>query len=293
METHTSLLSITGFFKAEAAQEGAMRVLYMQASDESTDLQGERLLAKSLQDSSEHFLRYGNIDLDHRSILPPRVPNESTYLWEIGHPVDVSFVNDRTLVKAVLYSGDGPMAQNANMVWDSLTNVAPPVRWYPSVGGAVLPGGKETAIDPVTKAKVSLIKSVRWSNIGLSRTPVNVSVPSVSVIGADVFAKCLTLDGHFDLAKALEAGTGTDMSALTGGAALAWQSLDPHVQATLPAYSDVREALARHVRANPGGSLSLASLTAEVVRVFGVPADPAESLVRKFLINLKSSRRNP
>ena len=185
------------------------------------------------------------------------------------------------------------MAQNANMVWDSLTNVAPPVRWYPSVGGAVLPGGKETAIDPVTKAKVSLIKSVRWSNIGLSRTPVNVSVPSVSVIGADVFAKCLTLDGHFDLAKALEAGTGTDMSALTGGAALAWQSLDPHVQATLPAYSDVREALARHVRANPGGSLSLASLTAEVVRVFGVPADPAESLVRKFLINLKSSRRNP
>lgn len=284
--------SAPGLFKSVAVQEGAQRILYMQASDESVDLHGEKMLAKSLQGSADYFLKYGNIDLNHRSILPPRHPNEVTELWEIGKPLEVSVVNDRTLVKAAIYSGDGPGANNANIFWDFLTNVNPAVPWYPSVGGSVLPGGKTVEIDPVTKDKVTLISSVRWSNIGLSRTPVNTSVPAVSVFGSETFAKCLTADGHFDLSKALEAGTGTDSATLTGGAALGTQSLDSHIQATLPAYEDVQEALAKHIRSRSGGTVSLLSLTRLVEALFDVPEADAAQLARHFLVRLDSSRRN-
>lgn len=225
-------LSLTGLLKARPAEEGRERVLYFEASNESPDLQNERVLAKSLEDSAEHFLRYGNLDIDHRTLLPPRIPGENPMLWEIGQPVDARIDGGSTFVKAILYQGDGPTAQNANYVWDSLTRQSPPARWYPSVGGQIL--GRDTEVDPLTKAKVNLITKVRWTNIGLSRTPVNQAVSTVATVPVGVFAKCCTAAGCFDLGKALEAGYGTDAASLTGGGALRKQSLDGAPQAQLP-----------------------------------------------------------
>jgi hypothetical protein len=180
-------LFVSGLFKARPAEEAGERVLYMEASNEHVDLQGERVLAKSLRESSDHFLAYGNLDLDHRTLLPPRGAGDNPYLWEIGRPVEVTSDADRTMVKAVLYKGDGRVAENANMVWESMVGISPPARWYPSVGGQILERG--TAQDPLTKADVRVVKRVRWTNIGLSRTPVNQALPPVSTIPAEVFVE--------------------------------------------------------------------------------------------------------
>ncbi|MCK7579889.1 MAG: hypothetical protein MZV65_32130 [Chromatiales bacterium] len=92
------------------------------------------MLAKSLAESADHFLRYGNLDLDHRTLIAPRGPGDNPYLWEIGRPVDARIDGSATFVKAVLYQGDGPMAENASTVWASLTRINP--------AGALVPIGR-------------------------------------------------------------------------------------------------------------------------------------------------------
>jgi hypothetical protein len=285
-----SYISLSGLFKARPSQEGSDRVLYMEASNERVDLQGEKVLAKSLQDSSEHFLRYGNIDLDHRTLLAPAQAGDNPYRWEIGHPVAVSSEGGRTLVKALLYQGEGPMAENANLVWESLTRLSPPARWYPSVGGQVLERGTET--DPLTKAAVPVIRRVRWTNIGLSRTPVNSAVSPVSTIPVEVFAKCLTAEGCLDLTKALEAGYGTDSAALSGGGALRVQSLDSKPQATLPggvSYLNAREALARWARCTTHPR----ALAERLTHRFSLSPDEAARWVERFLRDLSAHQATP
>lgn len=275
-------LSLSGLFlKASPAEEAGKRVLYMVASSEATDLQGERVLAQSLQDSSEHFLKFGNLDLDHRTMLPPRVQGENPYLWEIGRPVDVQFNGQDTLVKAEIYQGEADFAKNANMVWESLTQVSPPARWYPSVGGQILERG--TDLDPVTGDKISLVKRVRWTNIGLSRTPVNNALPSVSTVPVEQF--CKSWNGAGFVCKALEAGCGTDSVTLTGGGALRRQSLEPQVQD----YLSIRNGLAEAVQKRRVHA-SVSALTAYAVEQLGLPEARAVKWVGRFLRDLQHHR---
>jgi hypothetical protein len=282
MNTPTDYLVVSGLFKARPVEELGERFLYMEASNEHLDLQGERVLAKSLQASSDYFLRYGVIDLDHRTMRGAAAVGDNPYLWAIGQPIDVTGDDTRTLVKAQLYRGDSPVAANANMVWESMTKVSPPAVWYPSVAGHVPSGGRQ--VDPITKAMT--VTSVLWSGIGLSRTPVNPVVPPAALFEAAVFAKCL-LGGA--LGKAIEAGGGTDLSTLTGGAAVRVQSIDPALQAMIQPpvdddYRPMREALARYLRG--GGAPQRAALAAHVVDTFHLSPDEADGWVERFLRDL-------
>lgn len=278
--SETEYLSISGLLKATPSEEGGERLLYIEASNESRDIQGERVLAKSLADSADTFLRYGNIDLDHRTLLPPRGSGDNPYEWEIGKPLEATFEDGRTFVKASLYQGLGVMAERAGMVWDSLTKMSPPKRWYPSIGGQVLE--RNPSIDPLTKSRVNLITRVRWSNIGLSQSPVNLAVPPVATMPIEVFAKCCTAAG-LDLSKALEAGYGTDSAVLSGGGSLRTQSLDPHVQSTLPIdYPRVRDLLASRLQPRALADYLIAEL--------GISADLASDYARAFLRDLLTAR---
>jgi hypothetical protein len=283
-----SYLCISGLLKARPAEEAGQRYLYMEASNEALDLQGEKVLAKSLADSAAHFLRYGNLDLDHRTLLPPR-PGENPYLWEIGYPVDAQISDDgRTFVKAVLYAGEGEVARNANLVWDSLTGTHPPARWYPSVGGQILERAQD--INPLTKAATTLITKVRWTNIGLSRTPVNNQVPPVATIPVNVLTKCCTAAG-LDLAKALAAGYGTDALALTDGAALRQQSLDPVPQAVLPRGGEAQaQPNDTAVRDYLAGTVRPEALAASLMGKYGFSHDQALAHVKRFLRDLLTAR---
>lgn len=246
----TEFLSISDCLKATPAEEGGERFVYLEASNEALDHQGEVILAKALEASASYYLKFGNLDIDHITQIGMKagIPNYPSF--EIGVPVDVKVKGRRTFVKGQIYRGDGPVAARANEFWDSLTKLSPAQRWYPSVGGAVLEKAQE--LDPQTKDKRTTIRKVRWTNIGMSRTPVNLDLPTATTVPIEAFAKSWG-PGGLDLTKALTANPGvTDAAALTAGGALAKQSLEPRVQS----YWDFRERVAadlRRHRVQPNG----------------------------------------
>jgi hypothetical protein len=269
--------------KALPATDGGRRLIWLEASNEDVDHTGEIVLQKALADTADYYLRHGNIDLHHYTVIGAKggIPNALEY--EIGRPLEVQRRGKTTFVKAELYQGESAMAKNADLVWDSLTRQTPPARWYASVGGAVL--SKKIARDPATGQKVAVIDRVRWNNIALDRTPANRTVGTVSTAPIGVFAKSL---GGFVITKALEAGNQVSPEGLVGGGALRAQSLDRQLQQL--AYPDLRERLAGAIRSQsvaptPG------ALTAHLRDTFGLPADKAAEMVERFLADLRNGRR--
>lgn len=277
------MVCVSLMMKATPAEEGGHRYIYVQASDETVDAQGERVMSKALRDSADTFMRYGSLDLDHIVLMGPRSGLKNYMEYEVGRPVEVGFEADRTFVKAELYQGESDLARNANMVWDSLTKLKPAARWYPSVGGAS--GSKSVRVDPVTKARVPVIESVRWTNLALSRTPCNQSVPVASAIPMGVFAKSL---GGFVVQKSdapaavgLSAGYGTDLNTLTGGGALRTQSLDEAVQS----YWSFSERLAEDLHKGVCGP-DEAAIAEHASRTYGIRHDKATAWTSRFLADL-------
>lgn len=276
-------LSFDLMLKATPATEGGRRYIYFEASNEGVDQQGERVLAKALSDSSDFFLKFGNIDIDHYTILGPKLGMANAMSYEIGRPVAVDFKGETTFVKAELYQGTGPLAEQANMVWESMTAITPAARWYPSVGGAVL--AKSMQIDPETNDKVAVINKVRWSNVGLSRTPVNQHLPCAAAAPIGTFAK--SLNGF--VVKALEASYSTDVATLTGGGAFGMQSLDTGAPYS---YHDFRERLADALSRALVESQTESGLIAYAVREFNLPLEAAAEWVNRFLGDLQSNLTN-
>lgn len=224
--------------KASPAQEGDRRIIYFEASNEDPDHQDEVVLQKALADSAAYFLRHGNIDIGHYTLLKAKSGVQNFLDYEIGRPLDARVDGRRTWVKAELYRGDSPQAKTADMVWHSMTAQQPPMRWYPSVGGAVM----AKSIRMINGKRLGVVDKVMWNNVALDRCPVSKTVGTASAAPVGVFAKSL---GAFvvsqePLSKMLTAGYGADPATLTGGGALRMQSLDPVVKL----YMQVRDPLA-------------------------------------------------
>ena len=275
-----SYLSITQMLKASPVVEGGDRFIYLEASNESLDQQNEIVLAKALEDSAAYFLKFGNLDIDHFTQIGAKAGIPNYELFEIGRPVDVAVRDGATFVKGQIYSGSGPAAERANSFWSSLTELSPPARWYPSVGGAVI--AKSVIIDPETKAKRAVINQVRWANIGFSKTPVNANLATVSTLPFGALAKSLCAEG-FDFMKAIEAGYGTDSAALSSGGALRKQSLESN----LLSYWDFRDHLAEAIRKKRVSGGKPAELVNFAHKQFGMPVDVAAASVERFLSDLK------
>ena len=248
----TEHLIFSDFLKATPAEEGGERFVYLEASNEARDFQGEVVLAKALEESAEYYRTYGNLDLDHLTQIGAKAGVPNHYLYQLGTPVDVKCRAGKTWVKGAIFSGDTPVAAHANSFWDSLVKIKPAKRWFPSVGGAVVDKGQE--FDPKTRTVHTVVRKVRWTNIGFSATPVNPAVPQVSTVPIGVLAKSWGVHG-LDLTKALEAGYGTDSATLTGGGAMRKQSADRKMQS----YWDFRDGIAKAIRARtiPGTAESI------------------------------------
>lgn len=285
-ETSKEFLSIETMLKARPAEEAGERFIYLEASREAADQQNDVVLAKALQDSSDHFLKFGNIDLDHKSMPSVaaahgiKFPEE----WEIGVPEEVAVQDGVTMVKARLYQGDTPLAAKANMVWDSMTKLNPPKRWYASVGGATL--AKAQGVDRTSKSRVNFITRVRWSNLAISSQPVNQHVSSVQTMPFGLLAKCWTPEG-FDMTKALEASYATDVASLDGGGAFGKQSIDTSGEQP-KSYFNFRDMLAKAIQ---DGTTGVASdeLVQHCVNEFNLSPDAAADWVDRFLGDLKTS----
>lgn len=273
-------ISVGGLLKATPNEDGGRRYVFFEASNEDVDHQNEVVLQKALEQSSEYYLRHGNVDLSHYTLLGPKAGIQNFLEYEIGKPVAVRVDGKHTFVKAELYQGDSPMARNANMVWDSLTKQVPPMRWYPSVGGQVL--HKSVQFDPVTKSRVAVVERVRWNNTALDRCPVNKTVPEISTVPVGAFAKSL---GGFVIAKALEASYETNVANLTGGGALGMQSLD----GAPASYFDFRERLSdAMMKGAVGQNPGIKELVDYSAKKFGLSRDDAAGLVERFVRDLKT-----
>jgi hypothetical protein len=288
LATVPAFISIGAMLKASPAMERGRRFVYFEASNEQLDQQNETVAAKALADSSGYYLKYGNVDIDHITMLGPRLGIPDYASFEIGKPVDVGQTGGRTFVKAEIYQGDGPAATKANHFWSSINDLRPPANWYPSVAGAVLE--KAVEFDPDTKARKAVIKKVRWQNVGVSKTPVNQNVGVCATVPIGVFAKC-QLAGGLDFAKAMDAagvggltaGYGMNDAELTGGGALRRQSRE----GAPFNYFDFRNKVAKAMREgacgkNPGA----AEVIAHTVRHFGISKDEAAEHVERFMGDL-------
>ncbi len=285
LHTEPEFLCITQMLKATPAEEGGERYIYLEASNEALDVQNEVVLAKALEESASYYLRYGNIDLDHLTQVGAKAGIPDYNLFEIGRPVDVRVDGTRTFVKGQIFTGAGPTAEKANQFWDSITGLNPPQQWYPSVGGAVLE--KSTEVDSKTKAKRSMVTRVRWTNIGMSKTPVNIEVPTASTIPFGVLAKCWG-PGGLDLNKAIEAGYGTDSAILTGGGAMRKQSLHG-----APAnYWDFREKISGAMMKKTIGKPTASRLIDFAVSQYGCARDEAAEYVERLMRDVKRELTN-
>lgn len=279
-------ISIDGVFKATPHTEGAHRYVYLEASNEGLDYQGEVIVAKALSDSASYYLRSGNCDLEHYSKIGPKLGIPDYLSYEIGLPVEVRQSGRSTFVKGEIYQGTGPSAEKANIFWDSITNLVPKTPWYASVGGQSLEKAIET--DPDTGARHAVIRKMRWSNTAFTRTPVNGHVEACSAMPVGAFAKAMT-PGGLDVAKALTAGYGTDLAALTGGAAMRGQSL----HGAPINYFDFRNKLAKAMRGGAcGASPVSADLHAYAVKNFGMSPEEATQHVERFLRDIKKGTRS-
>ena len=297
--------------KASPHEQDGRRYLYLEASNEDVDRDGEVVLQKALADSRDYFLRHGNIDLCHHSLGRSGIADYLTY--EIGKPVEVRFDGPQTFVKAELYQGESPMAKHADLVWDSLTRQTPPSRWYPSIGGSVL--RKSVKIDH--GEKVNVIEQVNWNNIALDRQPINTTVPTASMAPIGLFAKSLNAfvfpeqPENTDMAqvvrllrKALEASHATDMASLSGGGALGVQSLDVkdatqgqaipfnlnELAATAVLYLDRRDRIATLILTGQiGGSPD--AIKQAAISLFGLSDEEAGNFCNHFLTDIAQRRR--
>lgn len=270
--------------KATPSEEGGLRYIYVEASKESRDQQGEVVLSQALQDSADIFRKFGVVDLDHKSMpaVARKYEIEHPEEWVVGQPVDVSFRDGTTFVKAQLRQGDTPLATRANRVWEGLTAVIPPDRYYASVGGSVLE--RAARIDPATHDKVQVVSKVRWDNLALSLQPVHPDLKPASIVPIGIFAKSL---GGFVLGKALEASYATDVASLTGGSALGMQSIDTVVHNQ--AYLEVRDRLANALRFREIRARGR-DITLWAIQQFGLSPAQAASWSERFLHDLSADR---
>lgn len=281
LATIPDFVSFQTLMKATPREEGGKRIIYVEASKETKDQQGEIVLAKALKDSVDVFRKFGVLDLDHKSMpsIAAQYGITDPESWIIGQPIDVAFNGGTTIVKAQLRSGNSQLADRANKVWEGMTQVSPPDRYYASVGGRVT--GREIRLDPLTKSKVPVITGTRWDNLALSLNPVHGELAPAGTSPVGVFAK--SLDGF--IMKALEASYSTDVGSLTGGGAFGQQSLDTG----LKNYFDFRNKLADAMRAgqagpNPGAK----QLIAFCNKTFGLSLSDAAEYVERFYRDLKS-----
>lgn len=267
-------------FKARPATEGDDRFVYCEPTNPNRDIQREVVERDAVAKAAGDYLKFGNIDIDHLTMIGPRLgmTPEQAKLYEIGLPVDVTVTPaGLVFVKAQIYRGDHKGVEQANFFWDSITNQIPARRWYPSIGGRT--------IQKTCDASGCAIKALAWTNTAFAKEPVNHTVKAVSLMPFDVFAKALT------------AGYGTDSATLTGGAALRRESLAPTVAHNNgPAYEYARRRYEENLKRGAGcehtsSRPTLASIVAHFRDCEGCDPGTAKAYAARLLRDA-AQRRN-
>jgi len=168
--------------KALTPDSSGRRIVEVEASTETIDVDGDVILQKALLDSGGSFVANGHLDIDHLSEFGMRmgIPDPSSYI--IGRPLEVKSMDGaRTFVKGeISRSRDGsfdPKNYRYDEFWGSLQG-DPPVVWYSSIYG--FPTDLEDCQSGFCKSGATryLIKGIDWKSLAFTRTPKNTGLTS-------------------------------------------------------------------------------------------------------------------
>jgi hypothetical protein len=179
----------------KAVEEDGKWTVYLEASNESLDQDGEITVMKALKDASDYYLTHGVISWDHLH----KIKKDPAFI--IGEPTDVAFTkHNSTLVKGFLYKEN----KNAQGVWNNLLSKT--TRLGSSVGGYIL----KKALEGSQK----YIKRVLWDETAITYKPVlDTTLGNVQILPFAEFA------------KALMVGNGVNAANFSGGRALIGEDL--------------------------------------------------------------------
>lgn len=179
----------------KAVEEDGKWTVYLEASNESLDQDGEITVMKALKDAADYYLTHGVISWDHLH----KIKKNPAFI--IGEPTDVAFTkHNSTLVKGFLYKEN----ENAQGVWNNLLSKT--TRLGSSVGGYILKKSVE--------GTQNFIKRVLWDETAITYKPVNdTTLGNVQILPFAEFA------------KALMVGNGVNAANFSGGRALIGEDL--------------------------------------------------------------------
>lgn len=171
--------------------EAGRWIVYLQASNELKDQDGETVESGALKKAKDYYLANGVLSWDHKH----KVTGDPEFI--IGEPEDVQFTDrGETLVKGWLYQKN----KKAQSVWNNIRSGAK--RLGASIGGGILQKAEDT------------IKKVVWDETAITHKPVNSgTMGNVQMVPFAAFAKAMT------------AGGGVDAALFSGGRALTGESL--------------------------------------------------------------------
>ena len=201
-------------------EEDGKWIVYLQASNELTDQDGEKVEMSALKKARDYYLSHGVLSWDHK--------HKQTFDpgFIIGEPMAVKFTpQGETLVKGFLYKKN----EIANRLWANIESGAK--KLGASIGGGILQKSEST------------IKQVVWDETALTHKPVNDG--TLGTVQVVPFA---------EFAKALMAGAGVDASGFSGGRAITPESLQGSTVNTLP-YHAIREMMGDLLKAIRSGAI--------------------------------------
>ncbi len=171
--------------KARPAEANGRRIIEVQCSSETVDLDGDLILQGALLKSATSFINTGHFDIDHLSEFAHRLKlPEPPSAYIIGRPLDVrAGPNNTTFVEGeISKSIDGRVDVVRNRYddfWMSLQR-DPPVTWFSSIYGW------PTEMEDLTRLPVKhasgatrlLIKSMDWRSLAFTLSPKNLGLTS-------------------------------------------------------------------------------------------------------------------
>ncbi len=205
----------------KSQESGGRRLIQVEASCQTVDLEGDVIMQKALLDSASSFVANGHLDIDHKSepAIARRLGITNCEHYIVGRPYEVVDGGDgRTFVKGeISRSRDGgfdPKNNMADMLWDSLQR-KPPVVWYASIFGYPVKGLTKNCRSGNCEmgARRFLIQGMNWKSLALTRNPVNNSLKGeAKIITAKAWAEKNTIGmpmgGLSSLKSCMEGGHG-------------------------------------------------------------------------------------
>lgn len=207
----------------KGVEENGQWIVYLQASNEMKDADGETVDMAALEKAADYYLTHGVISWDHKH----KATHDPGFI--IGEPLDVKFTSNRqTLVKGFLYQKN----KIAINLWDNINSGA--MKLGASIGGGILQKSEDA------------IKQVIWDETAITHRPIN-----------DGTLGNVQMVPFAEFAKALMAGSGVNADVFTGGRALTHESLQGSITDTMPLSEELRGMfgdLLKAVRDNKIGS---------------------------------------